>query len=662
MNIKQLGHYVLHRPETMVLLLLLLVTTPHFEYIPWWSTVTIIVLSAWKTIIFSTNRLQPNKIISSLLTILAVVMIYRHSHGFSGISAGSHLLVVMVFFKLLESKAKRDHMLLVLLSFFIISTNFLFSQTLTTAIYMFLCVFITLLTLLTINQEQSDISLKEKTVISIKLISYSLPLMIILFLFFPRISGPLWNTKTDEAQAKSGLTDSMQPGQISQLIYSNDLVFRASFKNKTPPRHQFYWRAITLWNFNGKKWTTNRVNETKTTLQVIDPGYEYTITMEPSNKKWLFLLDLPYLISNNFNLNSDFTAQTKNPVESLLQYTANSTNSFRISSDLDLDIEGIALSTPHLNKQAKQLAFSWKQQAKNPEDIVRSALEYFSKQKFYYTLSPPKLTRIDRIDQFLFETRQGFCEHYASAFAILMRHAGIPSRVVLGYLGGNINPINNIISVDQSMAHAWNEVWIDDKGWIRVDPTAAIAPERVTKDIASALKDQENLPLHFQIDFAVLKQIKQLFDVVDNKWNQWILSYDKNKQKEFLHFLTGKDFSLRDVSSLFIQIILITLALTSLFYFLNSINRKTDPIDRAYKTFLKKLSKAGFSKATNEGPRDYKKRLISLLPNQKQEVSFIIEHYVDLKFRKNSKSDTANRFIKAVRNFDIKKTIYKQRS
>lgn len=653
MNIKQLSHFVLRKPETMVLLLLLLVTAPHFEYIPWWSTVSIIALSIWKSIIFSTNRLKPTKIISSLLTVLAVVVIYRHSHGFSGISAGSHLLVVMVFFKLLESKTKRDHMLLVLLSFFIISTNFLFSQTITTAVYMFLCVFITLLTLLTINQGQSEISLKEKSIISVKLISYSLPLMIILFLFFPRISGPLWNTKTDEVQAKMGLTDSMQPGQISQLIYSNDLVFRASFINKIPPQYQLYWRAITLWNFNGKKWTVNKVNEQKTTLQIKDPGYEYVITMEPSNKKWLFLLDIPYLISNNYNLNSDFTAQTKDPVDSLLQYTANSTNSFHISSDLDLDIEDIALSTPRLNKQAKQLALNWKQQAKKPEDIVNRALEYFAKQGFYYTLTPPKLTRIDRIDQFLFETRQGFCEHYASAFAILMRDAGIPSRVVLGYLGGNINPINNIISVDQSMAHAWNEVWIDGKGWIRVDPTAAIAPERVTKDIASALKDQKNLPLHFRIDFAALQKIKQLFDAVDNKWKQWILSYDKNKQKEFLHFLTGKDFSLRDISSLFIQIILVTLALTSLFYFFNSINRKTDPVDQAYKAFLKKLSKAGFSKAIYEGPRDYKKRLISLLPNHKQEVSFIIEQYVDLKFRKNSKSETANRFIKAVRNFDI---------
>lgn len=655
MNIRQLTHDLLYRPDGMVFILLLLVTAPHFDHIPLGSTATILSLALWRIIIFTTNKYKPTKIISALLTVLAVILIYRYSHGFSGIVAGSHLLVVMAFFKLLESKTKRDQMLLVMLSFFIISTNFLFSQTLATAFYMFICVFITLITLLTINQGNASIRLTEKSSISFKLIAYSVPLMIILFLFFPRVSGPLWKTKSNEALAKSGLSDSMQPGQISQLVYSNELVFRASFKKERPPQHQFYWRAITLWDFNGKKWTTNTAEEPQTTLQIGSPGYEYTITLEPNNKKWLFLLDTPYLINKGYNIGSDFTAQSKTPIESLVQYTASSTNNYRISNSLDNKIRNIALSTPDLNTQAKQLALSWKKKSRSSEDIVNSALKYFSQQGFYYTLSPPKLTRLDAIDQFLFETRQGFCEHYASAFAVLMRAANIPSRVVLGYLGGNINPINNTLSVDQSMAHAWNEVWIDGKGWIRVDPTAAIAPERVSKDVASALKNEENLPLHFQIDFIALKKIKQLFDVVDNKWNQWVLSYNKNKQREFLQFLTGKNFSLREVSSLFIQLILLTLTLTAIFYFLKNNNkRNTSPIDHAYHRFIKKLEKAGIDKKLNEGPRDYKKRLISCLPNQKQEISFIIEHYVDLKFRKNFNSDTANRFIKAVSQFKIK--------
>lgn len=655
MNIMQLTHKLSSKPESMVFILLLLVTAPHFEYIPWWSSAIIIAISTWRLVISSTKKYQPKKIISALLTVLVVVLVYRHSNGFSGITAGSHLLVVMAFFKLLESKTKRDHMLLIMLSFFIISTNFLFSQTLFTAIYMFFCIFITLITLLTVNQGKANIGLTGKSAIAFKLIAYALPLMIILFLFFPRITGPLWSTKADQTQAKSGLSDSMQPGKISQLIYSNDLVFRVAFKKEPPPPQQLYWRALTFMDFNGKKWTINNTSDSATTLQVNDPGYEYTITVEPNSKKWLFLLDLPYLINKDFNINPDFTAQTKRPIESLLQYTANSTSDYRISNRLNIDIKKAALSTPELNKQTKQLALNWRKQSNKPEDIIANALKYFSEQSFYYTLSPQKLTRLETVDQFLFETKQGFCEHYASAFSILMRHAGIPSRIVVGYLGGNLNPLNNVMSINQSMAHAWSEVWINNKGWVRIDPTAAIAPERVTKDIASALKNQADLPLHFQIDFAALQKIKQLFDAIDNKWNEWILSYDKNRQKEFLHFLTGKEFSLRDISSLFIQLILITLALTSLFYFFNSVKKKTNPIDQYYQRFLKKLAKAGFSKAINEGPRDYKKRLISCLPKQKQEISFIIEHYVALKFRKNANADTTNRFIKAVRAFNIKK-------
>ncbi|MDH5424111.1 MAG: DUF3488 and transglutaminase-like domain-containing protein [Gammaproteobacteria bacterium] len=640
----------------MVLILLLLVTLPHFEYIPLWSSISILALSFWRVIIiFTNNKYNPSKTISVLLTILAVIIIYRYSQGFSGITAGSHLLVVMSFFKLLESKSNRDYMLLVILSFFIITTNFLFSQTLTVALYMFFCIFITLITLISINQHSSVISLTDKSSISLRLIGYSLPLMLVLFLFFPRITGPLWSTKNDPTQARSGLSDSMQPGQISQLVYSNDLVFRASFKITTPPQQQLYWRALTLWNFNGFKWTINSNNEETTTLQINSAGYEYSITLEPNNKKWLFLLDLPYLLSNDFKLNSDFTAQSPQPVSSLLQYTVNSSQDYRISSQLDNFSEHTALSIPGLNKRSIELALSWKKQAQTPEDIINSALNYFSKQGFYYTLSPARLSRTDAVDQFLFETREGFCEHYASAFAVLMRAAGIPSRIVLGYLGGNLNPINNVISVDQSMAHAWNEVWIDGKGWRRIDPTAAISPERVNSGIASALQNQKDLPLHFQLDFAALEKLRQLFDAIDNKWNQWVLSYDKNRQRNLLRWLTGKNFSLQDISSLFINLILGMLVLTSLFYLLNNKNRKVDPVSDTYRLFLKKMSKAGFAKAISEGPRDYKDRLISCLPDQQQEISFIIENYVNLKFRKDVNSKMASHFIRAVRQFNVKK-------
>ena len=656
MNLSALKNNLLVKADSQLIILMLMVSLPHFEYIPWWSVVIILLLAVWRSIIISKNKYRPGKVISALLTILAAIFIYQKSGGFSGIAAGSHLLVVMAFFKLLESKNRRDYMLLVILSFFIIATNFLFSQSIATAAYMFVCLFFTLVTMISINQKKSDISFKEKSAISLKLIAYSIPLMIVLFLFFPRITGPLWNTDNDQSQAKTGLSDSMEPGQISQLVYSNDLVFRAKFKDKRPAQHKLYWRALTLLNFNGKKWTATSDSESGAVLHINSSGYEYTVTMEASNKKWLYLLDLPYQINNKHHISSDFTSHTNKALNSLIQYTAHSSQNYYISNNLDPHFKSLALNTPDLNKKTRELAERWRQKSTNSEEIINQALAFFTRQGFSYTLSPARLTRANSIDQFLFETREGFCEHYASAFAVLMRHAGIPSRIVLGYLGGELNPIDNILSVNQSMAHSWTEVWIDGKGWIRIDPTAAIAPDRININISTALKDKKNLPLHLQINSETLLAIKQFMSAIDNQWNQWVLNYDETHQKKFLQFLTGTEYSLKDISNLFIQIILITLLLTGFAYFFNNFKKIKDPVKNDYKLFLKKLSKAGLPKLSSEGPRDYKNRLLKHLPAQKQEISFIMENYINLRYKKNIGNSSAERFRKAIRQFRAKKT------
>ena len=641
------------KPDYTVIILMALVTLPHFERIPWLSIVSIIVIVLWKLLILECIINKPYKLVTTLATLVAAFFIYKHSNSFSGISAGSHLLVVMAFFKLLESNNKRDYMLLVILSFFIISTNFLFSQTLSIAFYMFFCLFMTLITLLTINQKSCSLSLADKSRISLKLIAFTLPTMVILFAFFPRITGPLWSTKADQSQAKTGLSDSMEPGNISSLIYSNELVFRTAFKDKLPPINELYWRAITLWNFDGRKWTMNNASEPQANINISDPTYEYTVILEPNNKKWLFLLDLPYKINKNFNINSDFTAQSKKPVNSLLQYTANSSQNYYLTNNLHPDFKVNALTLPKLNTQTKQLALQWKNSSSTTDEIIQKALQYFSEQEFYYKLTPKKLNKVRSIDQFLFETREGFCEHYSSAFTVLMRAAGIPSRIVLGYLGGEINPFNNVISVDQSMAHAWSEVWIDKKGWVRIDPTAAIAPERVSKDVAAALKDQAGLPLHLQINIEALNKLKQFLSAIDNNWNQWILNYNEENQRKLLEYLTGEKYNLIKVSTLFIQIILITLFLTAIFYFLNEVKREKDPVNRAYKKLSKKLLAAGLEKHTDEGPSDYKKRLIKHLPNNENDIKLILNLYIEIKYKENKEPYLIKQFVKAIQQFKL---------
>lgn len=645
---------LLSSPASYLTVLVVMVTFPHFQYLPWWSIVSILLLAAWRIFIELKILPFPGKIFSALLTLSLASVVYASSGGFTGISAGSHLLVIMTFCKLIESRTYRDYMMLVILSFFIISTNFLFTQSLGTASYMLICLLVAIIVLITINQHKARIKLFDKTKLSLRLIILSIPVMLILFVFFPRITGPLWKTSDDTQQARTGLSDSMEPGQISQLIYSDELVFRARFDKIIPSHNQLYWRAMTLWDFDGQRWTQGNPVSEQIGIQIPEPGFTYNILLEPNQQKWLFLLDYPYTIDSPYQLRSDLTARSQQKISKRIQYTASSSPQITVQQPLNQANRLFAMALPNINPKARKLAFKWKSESKSTTDIIARATNYFSSQSFYYTLSPPGLTREDATDQFLFETRKGFCEHYASAFTVLMRAAGIPSRVVTGYLGGDFNPFTGELSVDQSMAHAWSEVWIVGKGWIRVDPTAAIAPERVEQNLASALKDQTDLPFHLTLNSPLIEKIRQLFDAVESKWSRWVLNYNETSQREFLKFLTGNNMNLKQIGYLFIQVLLIALTLSTLFYFLTSQKPQKDTIQKAYQDFCRKLEKAaGDQKGLAEGPVDFQQRMSRLFPAKKQAMNKIFNLYITIRFKDNDDSSTIKQFLQAVRQFRI---------
>jgi len=645
------------RPSTYVVVLLLLVSVPHFEYIPWWSVTSVLILSIWRLAVTAKSLPPPHRYLTMVITIFFSAVVYQYSGGFSGISAGSHLLIIMSFCKLLESKNYRDYMLLIILSFFIISTNFLFTQTIGTAIYMIFCLYAAIFCLITINQPENNITLKSRSMLSFKMIVYALPVMLVLFVFFPRINGPLWKTADETQRAKTGLSETMEPGQISQLIQSNELAFRVRFNKKIPANNQLYWRAIILWQYDGHRWTKGSSDEEDTTIEIPEPGFEYTVTLEPHQKKWLFLLDLPYSINQPYRLATDFTAQSSRKINKHIQYRAASSTQFTINQNLSSNNQSLALALPGKNPLAKRLAQRWHSESNSAEDIVNKAKSFFRNESFYYTLTPPQLTRNDAVDQFLFETRRGFCEHYANAFAVLMRHANIPSRVVLGYQGGKFNPFTTEFAVNQSMAHAWTEVWLAGKGWTRVDPTAEIAPERVEQNLASALRDQANIPLHLSLNFPALEKLRQLFDAIDSHWNQWVISYNEKTQQQFLKFLTGENLNLKEIGSLFLKVLLTTLIIISIFYFLSARQPALDPAAKAYRKLLKKFARAGIVKALHEGPRDFQARLIQHLPAQKNQINELFDLYVEEKYRRSGSDQAATQFISAARRFKVKKKL-----
>ena len=654
---KQYLQQLQQQSSTYVVILMLLVSLPHFQYIPIWSITSVLMLASWRLLIGAKKLPFPNRYFSAFITLLFSALIYQYEGSFTGIEAGSHLLVVMSFSKLLESRNYRDFMLLIVLSFFIISTNFLYTQTIGTAIYMLVCLYFAIFSLISINQNNNDIALNQRSTYTFRLMLYSIPVMIILFLFFPRITGPLWKTSDDIEKSKTGLSDSMEPGQISQLIRSNELAFRASFSNQVPANNQLYWRALTLWHYNGRKWTQGETRDEDVNINISEPSIEYTVTVEPHQKRWLFLLDLPYQINSPFQLKTDFTSQARKKITRHTQYTASSATRFSVKQTFNRNNHELALSVPGLNPAAERLALAWKKTASSDLDIVNKAKQFFKQENFYYTLSPPGLTRKDEIDQFLFETRRGFCEHYASAFAILMRHAGIPTRIVLGYLGGTFNPISNEMAIDQSMAHAWTEVWLDNKGWTRVDPTAEIAPERVEEDLASALGNEANMPLHLRFNFPALEKLRQIFDAIDSQWNQWVINYNKTSQREFLKFLTGENLNLKEIAYLFIKILLTALVLIFAVYFFSSRKQAMDPVSKAYLKLQRKFERAGFKKTPYEGPQDFHKRLIKHLPGQQHQLTELFDLYIKEKYSGKQTKQTAKQFIDAVRLFKVKKKL-----
>jgi protein-glutamine gamma-glutamyltransferase len=622
-------------PDFWVVLSLFLVFMPHFQRFPIWISTTILFLFIWRISAIDNKKILPGKWLLAIIAISSCTAIAFYYGTILGKTAGTAFLSILLAIKLLESRNKRDYMLLIGISFFIIITNFLFSQTIPTVIYMFITVIILVMSMISIDLDNLTISLKKKLKISATLTFQALPLMLILFVLFPRIPGPLWELPNDSKSARSGLSDSMSPGNISQLIQSNDVAFRVKFKNKIPPQNKLYWRAMVFWYFDGRTWGQGKPNLTPSPIiEGSNKTTEYMVTLEPHDQQYLFALDMPASVPENSTYNANFLLRSKNKIESLYQYNASSYLSYRIQNKLSIWEASAGLKIPPIsNPKTTSMAKEWKRKFSNPVDIVNHALDYFNKNEFIYTLRPPLTPGFNSVDQFLFETRKGFCEHYSSSFTLLMRAAGIPARVVIGYQGGEINPINQYLTVRQSDAHAWSEVWLQNKGWVRVDPTFAIAPERIEKDLNSALSSNDYRPFHMHLDNSAFKNLMLYWDAVDNSWKQWVIGYDSTRQNELLSSIFNKKMSFYDIIIALISILFITTLIIT-FYLLKSKPKvDMDPVQKIYAQFCSKLSKKGLTRKSYEGPVDFSLRATKSFPKNKASIELITQIYINFRFK-----------------------------
>ncbi|MFP4346997.1 MAG: transglutaminase TgpA family protein [Thermodesulfobacteriota bacterium] len=543
------------------------------------------------------------------------------------------LLSVMASLKPLEIRSYRDKIITAFLAYFMVLANLFYSDTLLMTLYLFLSVLVTTAVLVHINHPGGAV--KAKLRLAGILMMQAIPLALILFVLFPRIQGGLWGI-TRKTTGTSGFSDSMSPGSVSNMVENTAVAFRVRFEGPAPAPELRYWRGVVFAFFDGREW---RRMPGLHPLRDGVPGeksVDYTVTLEPHRDRWLFLLEMPGNSPDRGVLLSDLTAVARRPV--------NERRIYRMRSFLDYHTgplrqwERISLQVPGRgNNQARELAREWARTGAAPREIVARALDYFQRNDFVYTFQPPLLGP-EPVDDFLFNTRKGYCEHFASAFAFLMRAADIPARVVGGYQGGEMNPYGDYLIVRQSDAHAWTEVWFQDTGWTRVDPTLAVAPERARRGVQEVLSLEDRARLSAFPDLGpltdFLRSARLGWDSVNAYWTLWVMGYTRQDQESLLNRIGIRFDTWRgSLLTILLGLGLIT-GLTLLFAVglkYRSGLRK-DPAGQSYDAFRKKLARNGIEALPSQGPLDFAQEVIRRRPDLQQPVREITDLYIRLRY------------------------------
>ena len=629
-------------PDTVPWLIAAAASTvlPHYWSLPLWLPITATALMLWRGwtwkqgLPFGSNWLPP------VLAIAGTAGILFQYRTIFGQEAGVALLVVLMTLKLLELRSKRDAVVVVMLGYFLLLTHYFSAESIAVGLWMLTATVITTATLIRLEVPHAG-SAADTLKLAGTLIAQATPIMAILFLLFPRVSGPLWGLPQKPQITTTGLSDEMSPGSISELSLSHELAFRAEFREAPPARHLLYWRGPVLNDFDGRTWKINRSalgSPPKVTSPPLNgqpnhdpssrPAVDYTITLEPHHRRWLPALDVPTRHPANTFVTPALSVINRTPVNTRQRYEFTSATNYRFGQDEPSVALNSALQLPRSgNLKSRELAAGWSQRSSAPRQVIAAALTYFRQERFVYTLKPPLLGQ-DAIDQFLFTSKRGFCEHYVSSFVFLMRAAGIPARVVTGYLGGELNPIDGHLAVRQSDAHAWAEVWITNEGWLRIDPTSSVAPARLEEGLQQSLPDGEALPTRLDQSLDWLRALRYRWDAVDYAWNRWVLGYDVIRQQQLL-----ESFGIRNWKTL-ISILagFMGVSLAVLTLWVTRSRHSSDRVQALWLLACDSLAKRGFPRMPHEGPLSYALRISDKAPELGRQVAPLVNHYIRLRY------------------------------
>lgn len=617
-------------PWTLAALTLALL--PHLPFLPTWITAAFFACALWRFTIEKRRRALPPTLVRAVLALACFLGVLATYSSISGVGPGSALLAIMAALKVLETRRRRDQFVLLFISIFLVMASLLREQFLWSVPYLVVAVLLIMTAWLRLSAAPRESALRSFANGG-RLLAYALPLALAMWMFFPRISTPFWAIPVDTSAATTGFSDTMSPGDISSLSQSDEVAFRVRFNGRIPAPRDRYWRGLVLHRFNGRSWHGSEMGHDRDALDTIDVQGEpvsYAITLEPTQQQWVFALDVPLSWSlPQTSMGRHYQLWREQPIDQRVTYEAVSYTEYQSGADMASLFKDWNRDLPaDSNPRTAALARRMYAEAGSAGAYIDAVLQKFHHEAFYYTLQPAALGR-HPVDQFLFETRQGFCEHYASAFAVMMRSAGIPARIVLGYQGGEFNPLGEYLIVRQADAHAWTEVWLEGSGWHRVDPTAAVAPDRIDVGMSGARLAGTAAAWGLSAPSALLHGLGLSWDAINARWNDWVLGYGPESQDKLMRTLgmdrpdwRGKMLSL--VATLIMLVVAVSLLL--------ALRYRAPRPDRAAALYQAFIAKTGLALLTGESPAAFAERARQQSPLDDAVIDAVTRAYLAARY------------------------------
>ncbi|MCL2831423.1 MAG: DUF3488 and transglutaminase-like domain-containing protein [Betaproteobacteria bacterium] len=608
----------------------------HLETLPFWLLPLAGFLLGWRLILWHLRRPLPARGWLVLIMCAAFIgLLFRYGNLLGsgdmaslrylpyrlvqslllGRDAGIASLAILMAAKLMETKERRDAITVVMLSYFLLLTHYFYSQSIFTGLWLLASATLSTAALARVFGGIQPPRFLLRT--AAKMLLQGLPFALLMFVLVPRVSGPLWGIAQPKDSGMTGLSDSMTPGVMASLIEDGAVAFRVRFldpsPNAVPEPAQRYWRGPVFDHFDGSSWSDSFVvspRQARHDVAPLAPEIAYEITLEAHGQRWLLSLDLPSAApeGREARWGSQLQLMLRQPLYERERFTLRSATRYRANVIEVRELIEESLRLPrHGNPRARALGREWRRTLQTPQAVVDAALKHLREENFVYTLYPGTYDGDNTIDDFFFIRRRGFCEHYASAFVFLMRAAGVPARVVTGYQGGEINPVDGYMTVRQSDAHAWAEVWIGGQGWIRVDPTAAVSPLRIETGISAALAPEDRPPGMLGGENPWVNALRQNWEALNNFWNQWVLGYDPARQKTLLEQMGFSDTGWRGMALALAGSFAVLLCLFTLWALRRPGN--PDPVERDWQRFCRWLARRGITREAWEGPLDFSERI-----------------------------------------------------